>query len=113
MYLDTHNLYGWAMSQKLPVNSFKWKTNVSRFDEDIIKNYDEKSKKGYILEVDIEYAKYLQDLHSDLSFLSGSMKVNKSNKLVDYLYHKKLCCSNKIFKISIRSWIRFKKKYTE
>ena len=24
-YLDDSNLYGWAMSQKLPVNGFKWK----------------------------------------------------------------------------------------
>ena len=24
MYLDAKNLYGWAMSQKLPVNGFKW-----------------------------------------------------------------------------------------
>ena len=25
MYLDAKNLYGWAMSQKLPVNGLKWK----------------------------------------------------------------------------------------
>ena len=25
MYLDKNNLYRWAMSQKLPVNGFKWK----------------------------------------------------------------------------------------
>ena len=25
MYLDANNLYGWAIFQKLPVNSFKWK----------------------------------------------------------------------------------------
>ena len=24
MYLDANNLYGWAISQKLPVNGFKW-----------------------------------------------------------------------------------------
>ena len=25
MYLDANNLYGWSISQKLPVNDFKWK----------------------------------------------------------------------------------------
>ena len=25
MYLDMNNLQGWRMSQKLPVNGFKWK----------------------------------------------------------------------------------------
>ena len=37
-YLDANNLYGWAMSQKLPVNDFKWVKNVSKFNEDFIKN---------------------------------------------------------------------------
>ena len=41
------------MFQKLVVNSFKWKRNVSKFNEEFIKNYDEDSNKGYILEVDI------------------------------------------------------------
>ena len=27
-YLDANNLYGWTMSQKLPVNDFKWKRYV-------------------------------------------------------------------------------------
>ena len=26
-FLDANNLYGWAMSQKLPVNGFKWVKN--------------------------------------------------------------------------------------
>ena len=57
LYLDANNLCGWGMSQRLPVNGFKWVKNVSKIDEDFIKNYDEDSDKGYILEVDIEYPK--------------------------------------------------------
>ena len=54
-YLDANNLYGWAMSQKLPVNGFEWVKLLSKFDERFIKNYDENSDKGYFLEVDVEY----------------------------------------------------------
>ena len=36
-YLDANNLYGWAMSQKLPVNGFKWIKNLPRFNERFIK----------------------------------------------------------------------------
>ena len=36
--------------------------NLSKFDEDFIKNYDEDSKKGYILEVDIDYPKDFEGL---------------------------------------------------
>ena len=32
-YLDTNNLNGWAMSQKLPINGFKWVKNLSEFNE--------------------------------------------------------------------------------
>ena len=37
MYLDANNLYEWAMSQKLPVDSFKWIKELSKFNEDVIK----------------------------------------------------------------------------
>ena len=33
MYLDANNLYEWAMSQRLPVNGFKWINNLSKFNE--------------------------------------------------------------------------------
>ena len=36
-YLDANNLYGWAMSQKLPVNGFKWINDVTEIDEKFIK----------------------------------------------------------------------------
>ena len=82
-YLDANNLYGWAMSQKLPVRNFKWieKGDISKFNEAFIKNYDENSDKGYILEVDVEYPENLHKLHSDLPFLPERMKINKCSKL--------------------------------
>ena len=68
MYLDANNLYGWAMSQKLPVNGFKWENDLSRFNKDFIKNYNEDSDVGYFLEVDTEYPKELWSSHKDLPF---------------------------------------------
>ena len=77
MYLDANNLYGWAMSQKLPVNGFKWVKNLSQFNERFIRNYDEKNDIGYFLEVDIDYSEKLFNLHKDLPFLPERKKVNK------------------------------------
>ena len=36
--LNHHNLYGQAMSQKLPVNSFKWVEEKEKKKKDFIKN---------------------------------------------------------------------------
>ena len=88
-YLHDSNLYGWEMSQKLPVSGFKWKKNTSKFTEEFIKNYDEDSNKGYILEVDLKYTKNLHGLHEDLPFLPERMKIGKCKKLVCSLYDKK------------------------
>ena len=88
-YLDAYNVYGWAMSQKLPVNNFNWVKNKSKIDEKFIKNYDEDSDKGYIFEVDVGYPRRLHDLDSDLPFLPERMKIDKCKKLVCNLYDKK------------------------
>ena len=56
-HLDANKIYGHGMSQNLPVNDFKQTKNLSTFDEDFIKDYDEHSNKGYIFEVDVEYPK--------------------------------------------------------
>ena len=90
---DANNLYGWAMSQKFLVSSFMWVKNVSKIDEEFIKNYDEDGDIGYFLEVDIEYPKKLHDLHSDVTFLPEKMEINKCNKLVCNLYDKKTMLS--------------------
>ena len=88
MYLDVNNLYGWGMSQKLPVNGFKQVKKLLKFNEDFIKNYDKNSNKGYTLEVDVEYPKNLFSLHEDLPFLAKRKKIKKCKKLVCSMHDK-------------------------
>ena len=54
-YWDVNNLFGWAVSQKLPVNDFEWIEDASQINEDLIKNYNEESDNGYFLELDVQY----------------------------------------------------------
>ena len=110
IYVDANNLYGGAMSKKLPVDEFKWAYDRSMFTEDFIKNYDEEGDVGYLLVVDIEYPKKLRMLHSDLPFLPEEIKNNKCTKLICNITDKKklfnsYCC----IKASIKSWFNIKK----
>ena len=74
MYLDTNNLYGWAMSQYLPTGNFKWMTDkeISKIDLGKYKAYGEK---GLILEVDLEYPQELHDIHSEYPVAPEKVKV--------------------------------------
>ena len=70
------------MCKKLPVDGFKQIDDLSTFNEDFIKNCNENSDYGSILEVDIEYLKSLWGLHKDLPFLPNREKINKVKKLI-------------------------------
>ena len=63
--------------------------NTSKCTKEFIKNYDEDSNKGYILEVDAKYPTNLHGLQEDLPFLPERMKIDKCKKLVCNLYDKK------------------------
>ena len=83
------------MSEKLPINGFKWVKNLSKFNEDFIKKY-ENGDKGYFLEVDVEYQKTLFNSHKDLPFLPKRKKVENVEKLIcsiedkeKYVIHKR------------------------
>ena len=76
-YRDINDLYGWGMSQKLPVNKFEWIEDTSQFDEDFIKNCNEESDEGYFPEVDVQYPEKLHELHNDLPFLLERIKIEK------------------------------------
>ena len=41
-YLDANNLYGATMSEKLPINGFKWVNDISGINEKFVKSYDKK-----------------------------------------------------------------------
>ena len=63
MYSDANNLYGWAMTQYLPYDGFKWlsKTETDEFDLNLVKG---NSSVGYILQVDLKYPSELDNLHN-------------------------------------------------
>ena len=57
-YLDMNNLYGWAMSEYLPNEEFKWLKYVDEID---VMSISEKNPIGYLLEVDLEYPDKLHE----------------------------------------------------
>ena len=87
-YLDENNLYGWAMVQNLPTHGFLW-MNAEDFTPVKIDELDKKDKRGYILEVDVNYPKELHKNHNELPFLTERMKIGRVEKLVPNLKNKK------------------------
>ena len=70
---DVNNLYGWAMSQNVPLNNFKWIKDTSQSNKDFIKNYNEERDEGSFLEIDVQYLEKLHELHCDLPLLPKMM----------------------------------------
>ena len=72
MYLDSNNLYGWAMSQPMPTGGFEW-VNYS----DQILETPADSSTGFILEVDLAYPPALHADHNDYPLAPEKMTVSK------------------------------------
>ena len=79
-FLDSNNLYGWAMSKPLPTYGFKW------MELSELENWENHS---CILEVDLEYPWSLHDLHNDYPLAPEHLEVNKVKKLIPNLGDKK------------------------
>ena len=62
LYLDANSLYGWAMSQPLPVSNFRWMRKMPTEKQTM--SWQVKRKTGFILEVDLEYPQKLYDKHN-------------------------------------------------
>lgn len=93
LYLDVNNLYGWAMTQSLPLSNFEWieddLSNTNKIKRQIMGTPDD-ADIGFLLEVDLEYPKELHDLHNDYPFCAQHMCVgdSKGSKLVLTLNNK-------------------------
>ena len=99
MYLD-------AVSKKLPVNGFKWENDLSRFNENFIKNYNKNGDVGFFLGVDTEYPKQLWSSYEDVSFLPERKKLEKVGKRVCSIEDKdKYVIHIRALKKSTKSWI--------
>ena len=89
MYLDANNLYGCAMSEKLPIHSFKWLTSGEMeklFNNRVVQIWE---KTPCILEVDLEYPENLHDLHNDYPFCPERVECkNGVEKLIPNLRNK-------------------------
>ena len=89
MYLDANNLYGCAMSEKLPTHGFKWLTSGEMeklFNNQIVQVWD---RIPCILEVDLEYPKELHDSHNDYPLCPERVKCDKGvEKLIPNLRNK-------------------------
>ena len=79
-YLDANNLYGWAMTQKLPTHGFKW-INVDKTS--VLKILEKKdTNQGFIFEVDLDYPKSLWKSHNDYPLAPEKVKIDKVDKLI-------------------------------
>ena len=89
MYLDANNLYGSAMSEKLPIHSFKWLSSGEMeklFNNRVVQIWE---KTPCILEVDLECPENLHDLHNDYPFCPERVECkNGVEKLIPNLRNK-------------------------
>ena len=74
MYLDANNLYGCAMSMKLPTHGFTWLTSGEMEKLYETQELHTWNKTPCILEVDLEYPEKLHDLHNDYPLCPEGVK---------------------------------------
>ena len=90
MYLDANNLYGCAMSEKLPTHGFKWLTSgemENLYNNQIVQVWE---RIPCILEVDLKYPENLHDPHNDYPLCPERVECkNKVEKLIPNLRDKK------------------------
>ena len=78
-YLDANNLYGWAMSQPLPLRGFAFEDphdDVERWVAHILES-DWMGASGAFFEVTMDYPEEIHDAHYDFPLAPDNIKVEK------------------------------------
>ena len=73
IYLETNNLYGFAMSKFLSTSGFKW-IDPKEFE---LNEYTSNSSKRCVLEVDPEYPKELRELYNNYPLASDKIEIKR------------------------------------
>ena len=106
---DVNNLYEWAISQKLPVNKFECIEDTSKFNEYVIKNYNEDSDEGYFLKSKFSILKNYMNFIMIYGFYLKEWKLRKlKSLLLCYMIKVNILFNNK-FRASTKSWISSQK----
>jgi len=80
IYVDANNLYGYALSEPLPIDKCRFREHPENFDVDAV---DCNEANWYVLEVDLTYPDHLHDVHNDYPLAPEHMTVTK-DMLSDY-----------------------------
>ena len=74
MYVDSNNLYGGAMCEKLPTGNFRWRTEKISLED--LMAYDAEGDSGLRVRASWEYPEHLHDLHNDYPMAPESILVS-------------------------------------
>jgi len=110
-YIDANNLYGWAMSQYLPIGNYKWEVSRKYLEDNPNeqKKYLEKilntkadAKRGYFLKINTHFPLKTHDYLSDLPPAVENIAVSKdmlcpyTTELVDNLDSRRFSATEKL-----------------
>ena len=77
LYLDANNLYGYAMSDPLPISSFEWLSPDEIKDFDLTR-LDHNQQLEYFLDVDLTYPHELHNSHKSYPLAPEKLRVDET-----------------------------------